>query len=267
MVKALVIRAAGTNCDHEVMRGFELAGAKAERVHLNRLIEEPQRIDDFDIIMLPGGFAHGDDIASGRIFAMHLRERLYEPLYRAVARGACIGGICNGFQVLVQVGLVPGPLEGERLSSEAPPPQRLSLTVNQHARYMDCWTPMMIESASRCVWTRGLEEYPAETMRFPSGHGEGRLAADSEATLDALERHGQVALRYGENFNGSARAIAGVCDLSGRIFGMMPHPDRFLDWNRHPFWTRLPRSVRRGPTPGLRLFLNGVEAASRATVG
>lgn len=266
MVKALVIRAAGTNCDVEVVRGFTLAGAKAEVVHLNRLIAEPQRLDDADIVMLPGGFAHGDDIASGRIFAMHLRERLYEPLRAAVERGACVAGICNGFQVLVQVGLVPGTEGGEPLPVGAPPKQRLALTVNEKARYMDCWSPMLIESASPCVWTRGLDEYGPDVMMYPSGHGEGRLTADSEATLDALEQNGQVALRYGDNFNGSARAIAGVCDRSGRVFGMMPHPDRFLEWNRHPFWTRLPASVRRGPAPGLRLFMNAVEAASRSGV-
>lgn len=265
MPNALVIRAAGTNCDVEVMRGLEMAGATCDLVHLERLAENPTPLEKADIIILPGGFSYGDDIASGRIFAMHLREHLWAPLREALTRGACVAGICNGFQAMVQVGLLPGPGAGEPWPETAPA-QKLALTVNEKARYADVWTRIVVERSSPCVWTRGFEEYADDVMMLPCGHGEGRLTAADEAVLDDLEARNLVALRYGENFNGSARSIAGVCDASGRVFGLMPHPDRYLDWNRHPFWTRLESGVKKGMPPGARLFANAVEATARMAV-
>jgi phosphoribosylformylglycinamidine (FGAM) synthase-like amidotransferase family enzyme len=155
MARALVIRAQGTNCDKELCRAFEVAGAAAELVHVDALIREPSRIDGYDLIGFPGGFSYGDDIASGRIMAALVREKLYEPLREAVLRGCPIIGVCNGFQVLVQVGLLPGPLSGE-WPRERAPEQTCALTENAGARFMDRWVEVAVEAKSRCVWTSGL---------------------------------------------------------------------------------------------------------------
>lgn len=264
MPNALVIRAAGINCDIEVMRGLAEAGAQTRLEHLDQLIRDPAPLRVADIIVFPGGFSFGDDVASGRIFAMHVRERLWSPMRDAIERGACVAGICNGFQVIVQIGLLPGPIAGQAWG-DAPPAPTLSLARNSGARYIDTWVGLDANPASRCVWTRGWSDLPEEVRMLPCGHGEGRLTAAAE-TLDALESRGQVALRYARDVNGSSRAIAGVCDATGRIFGLMPHPDRFLAWNRHPFWTRLDPARRSGIAPGQMIFANAVEAAARMPV-
>jgi phosphoribosylformylglycinamidine synthase I len=270
MPRALVIRTAGTNCDAEMCRAFEMAGAPADLIHLDRLIADPARLDGYDLFGFPGGFSYGDDIASGRIFAMKVRERLYPALRRAIQRGCPMIGACNGFQVLVQVGLLPGPGAGEAWPEDAAPRQTVALADNQDARFHDRWVGVQIEPASVCVWTRGLADMePAiarDTMQLPVAHGEGRFVASSPEIAAALAKSGQVALRYRDNYNGSEGAIAGICDPSGRIFGLMPHPERYLDWTRHPYWTRLDPAIRRGQTPGLAMFRNAVEAVAPATV-
>jgi phosphoribosylformylglycinamidine synthase len=264
--RALVIRAAGTNCDSEMCRAFEMAGAKVELVHVDRLIADPKQIDTFDLLGFPGGFSYGDDIASGRIFAMKLRERLYPALREAVKRGCPMIGACNGFQVLVQVGLLPGPGIGQDWPTDAAPAQTTSLSHNSGGRFIDQWVGVAPNAASVCVWTKGLEETFSrsdELLRLPIAHGEGRFVAATPIVLEDLKSNGQVALTYTDNPNGSQAHIAGICDASGRIFGLMPHPERYLDWTMHPFWTRLPASTRRGPTPGLMMFQNAVRAAER----
>jgi phosphoribosylformylglycinamidine synthase len=262
MPNALVIRAAGTNCDAELARAFTLAGASVRTLHLESLCAEPDRLDDFDIVGFPGGFSYGDDIASGRIFATRVRETLYPALRRSIERGCPIAGVCNGFQVLVQVGLLPGPT-GDWPADRAPE-QSVALTENIGARFVDRWVPVRPEPKSVCVWTRGLAG-DADTMQLPVAHGEGRFIGSPETIAD-LEATGRVALRYGDNYNGSQDAIAGICDSSGLIFGLMPHPERYLDWMRHPYWTRLPESTRKGTTPGLKIFQNAVEAVARMPV-
>ncbi|MEX2218867.1 MAG: phosphoribosylformylglycinamidine synthase subunit PurQ [Phycisphaerales bacterium] len=270
MPRAIVIRTAGTNCDGELMRAFSLAGAEPELVHLDRLIREPGSLERFDLIGFPGGFSYGDDIASGRIFAMRIRERLYPALRGAVERGVPVIGVCNGFQVLVQVGLLPGPRAGEPWPTDRPPAQTVALAENVGARFVDRWVPVRFEPGSRCIWTRGLagarHDADADIMQLPVAHGEGRFIAESPELLAELERSGQVALRYLDNYNGSQGAIAGVSDASGLVFGLMPHPERYLEWDRHPYWTRLSADVTGGPTPGLRLFQNAVEAVARMPV-
>jgi len=268
MPNALVIRAPGTNCDLEMCRAFTLAGARVDLVHLEALCSEPARIASADLLGFPGGFSYGDDIASGRLFAMRIRERLYPYLKDAAARGCPMIGACNGFQVLVQTGLLPGPGAGASWPDE-PPAQSVALTDNQDARFHDRWVGIAYDAASPCIWTRGItdgQDAHAQSLiqQLPVAHGEGRFVGIDAATLDALERNGQIPARYTDNYNGSQRAIAGICDPSGRIFGLMPHPERYLDWNRHPFWTRLPEALRKGDTPGLRMFKNAVEAASKA---
>lgn len=265
--RALIVRTAGTNCDAELARAFGMAGAEPEMVHVRALIAEPERIDRFDLVGFPGGFSYGDDIASGRILAMQVRERLYRPLRRAAERGVAMIGVCNGFQVLTQVGLLPGPPAGEPWPDAHAPDQRVALTDNVPPRFKDGWVRVRAEASSACVWTRGLlEEHDGEAMRLPIAHAEGRFVARDRATLEALEAGGQVALRYTDNPNGSMGDVAGICDASGRIFGLMPHPERYLDWNRHPFWTRLPAGLRSGPTPGLSMFTGAVASVRAAAV-
>ncbi|MCC5823088.1 MAG: phosphoribosylformylglycinamidine synthase subunit PurQ [Phycisphaerales bacterium] len=265
--RALIVRTAGTNCDAELARAFEMAGARPELVHVRALIAEPGQIDGYDLIGFPGGFSYGDDIASGRILAMQVRERLYGPLRRAAERGVAMIGVCNGFQVLTQVGLLPGPEAGAGWPEDRAPEARVALTDNFPPRFKDGWVRVAAEAASACVWTRGLlGDQAEEAMVLPIAHAEGRFVARDHATLTALEAAGQVALRYVDNPNGSMGDVAGICDATGRIFGLMPHPERYLDWNRHPFWTRLSQSARSGPTPGLAMFTGAVEAVRAAAV-
>lgn len=263
MPNALVIRAAGTNCDAELVRAFTMAGAPAQTIHLDLLAAEPNRLDDYDIVGFPGGFSYGDDIASGRIFAMRARERLYPALRSAIDRGCPIIGVCNGFQVLVQVGLLPGP--AAEWPTDRAPQQTVALTENIGARFVDRWVGVRPDPSSRCIWTRGLTP-DEDLLQLPVAHGEGRFIAASAAMLKELESRGQVALRYTDNYNGSQNAIAGICDASGRVFGLMPHPERYLDWTRHPYWTRLSGSSLRGVTPGLKIFQNAVEAVAKMPV-
>lgn len=265
--RALVLRAPGTNCDAEMCRAFELAGASVDLVHVDRLCADPAIVEGFDLIGFPGGFSYGDDIASGRIFAMRLRERLYPALRDAARRGVPMIGACNGFQVMVQVGLLPGPAPGADWPEDGAPAQTCSLAHNAGGRFIDRWCRVLTNPHSPCIWTQGLERFLApgsagsDLLMLPIAHGEGRFVTNSAQTLSALVANNQVAMTYVDNPNGSSASIAGVCDPSGRIFGLMPHPERYLDWTRHPFWTRLSASDRQGPTPGALMFRNAVEAA------
>ncbi len=284
MPKALVVRTAGTNCEVELLRAFALAGATPELVHVDAVLADPAVLDAADLIALPGGFSYGDDIASGRILAVKLRERVYPRLRAAAERGCPILGVCNGFQVLVQAGLLPGPTAGASWPETAAEPV-LTLTDNASARFIDDWVGVEADARSPCIWTAPLVEMAGqhgadEVLMLPVAHGEGRFVAKDAATLAALETNGQVALRYRTDINGSQGArgdgggggggggVAGVCDATGRVFGLMPHPERYLDWNRHPWWTRLAAGVRQGEwgeTPGLAMFRAAV-AASVAVV-
>lgn len=262
--RAIVIVTAGTNCDLELAEAFRLAGAAPETVHLQRLFDKPDLIDRFDLIGLPGGFSYGDAVAAGRIQAQLIRQRLYDRFLRAIERGVPIFAPCNGFQVAVQVGLLPGPNPGEPWPSEAPAPV-CALSDNAIGRFVDRWTRMEFPE-SRCIWTQDLEA--SDTTRLlPSAHGEGRFVAD-QAMVDRLEANGQIAVRYaeGDNFNGSTDRIAGICDASGLIFGLMPHPERYTRWTQHPYWTRLDPSARTGETPGLQMFRNAVKHAMQVAV-
>jgi phosphoribosylformylglycinamidine synthase subunit PurQ / glutaminase len=265
---AVVIRAAGTNCDQEMVRGFMLAGAATELLHLDRVLADPSRLGKYDIIGFAGGFSYGDDCGAGRVQAVKIRERLLPHLRASVARGVPMIGACNGFQVLVQTGLLPGGDAGAGGEAWTPQQQTTALANNEGGRFIDAWVPVAYEPGSVCLWTRGLAELPEDdTAMLPIAHGEGRFVAASDEVLRGLERAGQVALRYRQNVNGSMGNVAGICDPTGRVFGLMPHPERYLAWENHPWWTRLDERARRGPTPGLRMFMNAVEAVRLSPVG
>lgn len=248
----LIIRTAGTNCDRELVHAFEVAGASTEVHHLNDLLENPSIIERADLIGFPGGFSYGDDIAAGRIFANRLRHRLYEPLHAAVKRGAAIIGICNGFQVLVKLGLLPDPAEPGDIKQTA------TLAENTSGRFVDRWTRLLVPENTVCVWTKGMTG-----LDLPIAHGEGRFVPESQALIDRWEAQGQVAIRYAhnDNPNGSVNDIAGVCDSTGLVFGLMPHPERYVHATQHPAWSRIAQTVadEARTAAGLQIIQNAVD--------
>ncbi|RJO74360.1 MAG: phosphoribosylformylglycinamidine synthase I [Myxococcales bacterium] len=243
----LVLTGYGVNCDHETQHAFGLAGAKAERVHVNDLIDAPERLAAYQIIAFPGGFSFGDDIAAGRVLANKFATHLREPMRRFLDADKLVIGVCNGFQVMVKMGLITP--EARLMESQA-----TTLTYNDSNRYEDRWVWLKAET-SPCVFTRGVDR-----LYVPVAHGEGKFYAP-DAVLDRLEAQGQVALRYvaadgapaggafPANPNGSPRDIAGVCDATGRVFGLMPHPERFLYFTNHPRWTAEADRLRRAGQP------------------
>jgi phosphoribosylformylglycinamidine synthase len=273
MPLALVIRTAGTNCDLEMVRAFEIAGATARRIHMDRIIEDPSILTDADLLGFAGGFSYGDDCGAGRVQAVRTRDRLWQPLRDAARRGTPMIGACNGFQMMVQVGLLPGPEAStsapgahEPVWPDSPPQTSIGLAENVSGRYEDRWASAEIPKSTVCIWTRGLaERFSPDAMVIPCAHGEGRVVMDG-GLARAMAHRGQIAMRYadGHNFNGSADRIAGVCDASGRIFGLMPHPERFLSWDHHPWATRLSPAEKRGDTPGIAMFRSAVELVGSA---
>ena len=258
----LIIRTAGTNCDRELAHAFELAGASVQVVHLNELIEQPDLINRARLIGFPGGFSYGDDIAAGRIFANRLRHRLIDPLRDAVGRGVPIIGVCNGFQVLLKLGLLPNP-QGDRAGQG----QTVTLADNTSGRFLDRWVGLETAPETVCIWTRGLTRFD-----LPIAHGEGRFVVADASVLSGLRAHNQVAMRYAPatgvsgwagNPNGSADDIAGISDPSGLVLGLMPHPERFTHPTNHPLWTRH-TATPGGHPAGLQMFRNAVEYARRS---
>lgn len=258
---ALVMTAPGINCDLELAHAFEIAGASVESITFSRLVRNPTIVDGFDLIGLPGGFSFGDDVAAGRVLATLIRQGLYPALSAAIQRGCPMIAPCNGFQVAVQAGLLPGP-DGNEPWPEEPRMPTVALAPNSSATFTDCWTAMESPENTRCIWTRGVDFSGTQGM-LPCAHGEGRFVT-SEETLDQLEEQGRVALRYAEdaNFNGSMRRVAGICDASGLVLGLMPHPERITRWSQHPNWTRLEPDQREQDPPGLAMFRNAVRHAS-----
>lgn len=264
MPTALIITAAGINCDLELTRAFELAGCEATSLHLNELLADPSLTDTFDLIGIPGGFSYGDAIAAGRVMAQLMRQHLYGPLVRAIERGTPIVAPCNGFQILSQMGLLPGPPPGEPWP-EQPPTPTIALAQNQGGRFVDRWTRVEFPGESRCIWTRDITG-DHDTLRLPNAHGEGRFVVDDPAIIDRLAAHGQIAVQFhaDDNFNGSMAGIAGLCDATGLVLGLMPHPERSTRWTQHPFWTRLDDAAMNAEPPGLQIFRNAVAHVMRA---
>ncbi|MBM4083571.1 MAG: phosphoribosylformylglycinamidine synthase I [Planctomycetes bacterium] len=249
--KALILRTAGTNCDYETLYAFEKAGAAAERVHVNRIVEDKARLHKYHILALPGGFSYGDDIASGKVLANELICRLADDLCKFIADGKLVLGICNGFQVLAKAGFLPGFNSGQ---------QDATLTYNDSNKFEDRWVYLKTVSSKSAFVKEGDDIY------LPVAHGEGKFVARDPSVLERIKANGQVVFRYVDpsgqpagypwNPNGSTEHIAGICDPTGRILGLMPHPERHVEPTQHPRWTR------EGLKPegdGFRLFRNAVE--------
>jgi len=262
----LILRAAGTNCDHETAHAFELAGATCTRVHINRLLETPSLLHDFQMLAIPGGFSYGDDIAAGKILATQIRQSLADPLREFIEHKKPVIGICNGFQVLAKTDLLPGQSDK----------QTLTLAHNAGGMFQDHWVSLKVVSQSRCVWTRAAHHAnPDSPIALPVAHGEGRFLIASDAVRQSLYDNKQVAMVYvrgdgsparGEfphNPNGSQDDIAGVCDSTGLVFGLMPHPERHISSLQHPTWTRS-ADAQEHEAPGLAIFRNGVSYCQQA---
>ena len=262
--KVLVLTGFGLNCDHETAYAFELAGAAAQRVHINALVAKTTSLEAFQVLAFGGGFSWGDDHGAGVIQALRLKTNLGDQLLDFVAAGKLVIGICNGFQTLVNLGLLPG-MDGDYTR------RSVALTYNDCGNFRDQWVRVKINSDSPCVFTRGID-----AIDLPVRHGEGKFYA-ADDTLDRLVRDQLVTMQYAaaddrpangvfpDNPNGSLRDIAGICDPTGRVFGLMPHPEAYNHITNHPDWTRRERqrrcagaaeNDRRGE--GIRIFENAV---------
>lgn len=265
----LVLKTDGTNCDGETVYAFELVGGEPELVHVNELRSGKEKLRNYQILALPGGFSYGDDIASGKILALELASYLSEEIKSFIKRGGLVIGICNGFQVLVRTGLLPFGKLGK---------MQTTLTNNDSGHFECRWINLKIEKDNRCVFLNSLNtsdggiKSHATPPRWPDGllgggssngiisyqvaHGEGKFFAPPDV-LKKIEKENLVVFRYvdwqgrstqkyPENPNGALNAIAGICDPSGRILGLMPHPERFVRREQHPNWRRIPNLEPQG---------------------
>jgi phosphoribosylformylglycinamidine synthase I len=252
-VKAIVLRAAGINCDMETEHALELAGAQAQRIHINRIIEDKTLLDEFQIIVFPGGFSYGDDVAAGKILANQIRHHLFEPIRKFIDDGKLVLGICNGFQVLVKTGILPG-------NNSTDNQQEVTITNNDSGKFEDRWV-YLAPQIDKCVFIE-----PGRQIYLPVAHAEGKIVTKNEASLEQLKSAGHVAFKYvGENGNegaypinpnGSMDSIAGLTDTTGRVLGLMPHPERFVRPTHHPHWSRL---KEKPASDGITIFNNAVK--------
>jgi len=278
--KVIILRTAGTNCDYETQAAFELAGSQAERIHINRLISGEIKLSDYQILAIPGGFSYGDDIASGKILANELKYKLGEPLKEFASAGKPIIGICNGFQVLVKMGLLPGSAispfskggsKGDYLPSAAIQ-QTTILTLDDSDKFECRWIHLKTinnkqltinnERQVKCIWVGNMPEI----ISLPVAHGEGKFVAMDKNVLAALEKNDQVVFRYSDregkpagyplNPNGAVNEIAGICNQKGNVFGLMPRPERFVYLWQHPNRERASSKSEYGW--GLQIFKNAV---------
>jgi len=266
--RVCVLRTAGTNCDKETAYAFTRAGADAEFVHINQLVSGEEKLGDYQIFAIPGGFSYGDDIAAGKILANELKTKLSGDLEEFIRKGKLIIGICNGFQIMVKAGLLPGNAEMK---------QEVSLIINDSAKFEDRWVYLkslclsgrqekLKVKSQRCVWTQDLPEI----IYLPVAHGEGKFITKDSATLERLKENGQIVFQYcdksgklsgyPDNPNGSTENIAGICDETGRVFGLMPHPERHAHHEQHPRWAGEKSETA---ADGAGIFKNGVEYASK----
>ncbi len=242
----LVLQGPGSNCDRETAEAWRLAGAEPELVHVNQLLRQERRLDDYQILTIPGGFTYGDALGAGKLLAVDLVYRLREPLWRFVESGKPVLGVCNGFQVLVKASLLPPA----------------TLTANNSGRFECRWVHLRVDG-SRSLWTADLPEM----ITLPVAHGEGKFVPAATGDLPGWRENGQIAfayctpdgrpaMDYPANPNSSLGAVAGICNEAGNVLGLMPHPERFVLPYQHPAWTR---SFDDGEGVGLRLFRNAVK--------
>lgn len=259
--KVCVLRAPGTNCDRETAFAFDSVGGQADRVHLFRILENPEELKNYQILCIPGGFSYGDDVGAGVVFASQLKHQLAEIIGEYLQRETLILGICNGFQVLLKSGILPGG--GAAWSSNPGTNEEATLTWNANGRYTDLWVNLKVTSENN-VFLKGMD-----TLESPIAHAEGRLLVNHPEVLKTWEANGQIALQYcdadgvtndsllpyPQNPNGSVQNIAGLGDPTGRVLGLMPHPERFIFGTQHPQWTRKKLS---GEGAGIQIFRNAV---------
>lgn len=258
-VKVMILRTAGTNCDQETVHAWELAEATPQRVHVRELVRQPKLLGEFGILTIPGGFSYGDDISAGKILATQMIHYLSDALLRFVERGRLVLGICNGFQVLVKAGLLPGT-DRDRVHDSADA-QLVTLTQNDSARFEDRWIHLRSSPRANAFVP------PDRILAMPIAHGEGKLVARDDKVRWALAEQGHIALTYCDadgrpgpypiNPNGSEMDIAGLTDATGRVLGLMPHPERHVHPTQHPFWTRRPDA----PADGRIVFETAVRTA------
>ena len=268
--RALILRAPGTNCDRETAFALAQAGAAAEILHVNRVLEEGRYLQESQILCLPGGFSYGDDIAAGRIFGNQIRNHLADAMEKFREDGKLILGICNGFQVLIKSGLLLSVRDKQQAEHEKGAAEAAAtLTWNDSGKFEDRWVHLRV-TGDKSPLLAGIQR-----MFLPVAHAEGKFVTASAEKLDALETSGQLVLRYcnslknngieqddhatvhfPENPNGSLRAVAGVCDETGRVLGLMPHPERYIDRTQHPRWTRGEGGAK---GDGTAIFKNAVE--------
>lgn len=243
-IRACILRAPGTNCDEETAHTFDLAGAQSDRVHVNRLLESPALLRDYQILCLPGGFSYGDDVAAGRILGNQIRHHLADAMCEFKAAGKLLLGICNGFQILIKSGVLL-PMDDQRGALA-------TLTWNDSGRYTDRWVNLEV-APNKSPFFAGIER-----MYLPIAHAEGKFVPRDDATLRQLEAAGQLVLRYraDDNPNGAVANVAGLCDETGRVCGLMPHPERHFSRTQHPRWTREPAPEA---GDGMRVFQNAVK--------
>ena len=274
-VNALVLTGYGLNCDHETAYALELAGAHPRRSHINALIDGSVTLDDFRIMVFGGGFSWADDHGAGVIQAIRMHTHIGDQIREFIHKDNLILGICNGFQTIVNMGLLPD-LDPSS-SAEASPRRTVALIHNDCGNFRDDWVFLKTDPQSPCIFTRGLD-----LLEFPVRHGEGKLYTDP-ATLEQLAKNGQIALQYAlpdgtpangqfpYNPNGSLNDIAGICDSTGRVFGLMPHPEAYHHWTNHPGWPLAQEKHKRrgqpfgnGLTPGVTLLKNAVDYCARS---
>ncbi len=262
-VKVLVLWGYGINCEVETAYAFKVCGASADIVHLSEIFSGEVKIPDYHILVFPGGFLDGDHLGAGQACAHRFRTLkikgaypLWDDLMKFLEHGGLILGICNGFQLLVKMGLLPG---GEYLGKRV-----ATLTYNDSGRFEDRWVYLKVEKNTPCVFLKGIDE-----LYLPVRHVEGKFLTIDDSLLAKLDEMGQLALKYIHpetkeptieypyNPNGSPLGVAGVCDPTGRIFGLMPHPEAFNHLTNHPRWTALKTKTAQG----LLIFENAVNWA------
>ena len=257
-VRALVLRTAGTNCDYETVYAIEKAGAVAERIHINLFKNKEVNMNDYQLLAIPGGFSYGDDIAAGRLMANEMKYLLKQMVLEFAHSLKPVIGICNGFQVLVQTGLLPGfeLVDVKELTA---------LANNDTGRFEDRWVNLTTNKKSRCLFTEGMGD-----IYLPIAHGEGKFMVADEETLHRIVKQGQIVFQYvnekgksagyPHNPNGSVLDIAGICNAKGNVLGMMPHPERHVTRYQHPRWTR---EKLKEEGDGMALFKNAVKYAGK----